>query len=238
MGLESSCPVSRVLMDFWVEAIYNIADKMETLATINPVLYERLELYLLSKYVDDVLAALETMRKGVRWDPESNTMIWPQEMETKDRDRSLEDITMTAMADMASSVLQCLDFTWDTPSRNKNNKMPVLDTMVWVGRSQRTWGIPEAILEEGTFLPTKTGTLKNIILYSFYRKPIAAKTPMNARTAAPAKQLIQTATNEFLRRLRNTIRELPTSHIEEIIREYACDLRRDWFPSELGKAVP
>ena len=125
-------------MDFWVEAIYNIADKMETLATINPVLYERLELYLLSKYVDDVLAALETMRKGVRLDPGSNTMIWSLDMESEDRDRSLEDIRTTAVEDMASSVLQCLDFTWDTPSRNQNQKMPVLDTMVWVGRSQRT----------------------------------------------------------------------------------------------------
>ena len=35
-----------------------------------------------------------------------------------------------------------------------------------------------------------------------------------------------TATNKFLRRLKLTSRELPGSHIEKIITEYACDLRR------------
>ena len=107
--------------------------------------------------------------------------------------------------------------------------MPVLDTMVWIGRETRTWGVPDAMLEPDTVLPVKQGTLKNIILYSFYRKPMAAKTPMNSRTAAPAKTLIQTATNEFLRRMRNTSRELPSTFIESIIQEYACDLRRGGF---------
>ena len=67
---------ANVGLDFWVEAINNIGDKMETLATINPVLYGRLEIDLSS--VDDALAALETMRKGVRWDPVSNTIVWKQ----------------------------------------------------------------------------------------------------------------------------------------------------------------
>ena len=68
--------------------------------------------------------------------------------------RDLQDIMMTAVTVVAIGVLQCLHFTWDTPSMNNNQRMPVLDTMVWVGKSQRTWGIPEAFLEEGTILPT------------------------------------------------------------------------------------
>ena len=80
---------------------------------------------------------------------------------------------MEAVAAIAGSILECLDFTWDTPHQNNNDKMPVLDTMVWVGPGRRTWGVPEAILEPGTKLPLKTGAIKQIILYSFYRKPIS-----------------------------------------------------------------
>ena len=84
MGLESSCPVSQVLMDFWVEAMMHISEKMQALAVLNPVMYERLDIFLLAKYVDDVLAALETMRKGVRWDPQSGTLMWSPEAEVED----------------------------------------------------------------------------------------------------------------------------------------------------------
>ena len=136
---------------------------------------------------------------------------------------------MEAFSQMASGVMKCLNFTWDAPSKNQNLKMPFLDTMIWVGTPQRTWGIPEAILPKGTSLPAKTGTLEPIILYQFYRKPIANPTPMNSRSAAPLKDQIQTATNKFLRRMKNTSRELPQDHLEEILQNYACDLRRGGY---------
>ena len=52
---------------------------------------------------------------------------------------------------------------------------------------------------------------------------------MHSRSAAPLKDQIQTATNEFLRRMRNTSRELPQDHLEEILQDYACDLRRGGY---------
>ena len=64
------------------------------------------------------------------------------------------------------------------------------------------------ILPEGTTLPNRTGALKQIILYMLYRKPVASSTPMHSRSAAPSKDQVQTATNEFLRRIRNTSRKL------------------------------
>ena len=52
---------------------------------------------------------------------------------------------------------------------------------------------------------------------------------MNARTAAPAKQLIQTAANEFRRRLSTTSRSLPVKVIDNVMREYSSDLQRGGF---------
>ena len=195
MNLESSCPVSRVVMDYWAGEINLIEERMSALTALNPVQYETFKTYLLTKYVDDVLTALEEMRRGTRWDQGLKVMIWTPKAQMEDGNKNPEQVTIEAFSQMASGVMKYLNFTWDAPSKNQNLMMPDLDTMIWVGTPQKTWGIPEAILPKGTSLPAKTGTLEPIILYQFYRKPIANPTPMNSRSAAPLKDQIQTATN-------------------------------------------
>ena len=190
MGLESSCPVSRVVMDFWADEVTKVEQKMEVLTRINPVQYEALVTYLLAKYVDYVLTALEEMKRGTRWSRELQIMVWTTEAEMEDKDRNPEQVTMQAFADMASSIMDCLNFTWDAPSLNSNGMMPVLDTMVWVGTPMRTWGVPDPILPKGTSLPAKPGTLRPVLLYKFYRKPMANNTPMHSRSAASLKDQV------------------------------------------------
>ena len=53
---------------------------------------------------------------------------------------------------------------------------------------------------------------------------------MNARSAAPWKQKIQTASNEFRRRMQNTHKHLPANHLEEALKGYTEDLKRGGFP--------
>ena len=111
--------------------------------------------------------------------------------------------------------------------------MPVLDTQMWMGSSRREWGVPQEFLEKNSDLPLKnSGPLKNIILYEFYRKNMARKTPMMARTALPEKVKIATVTQEVIRRCKNTSRDLPPSHITEILETYISDLRRGGFKDE------
>ena len=64
--------MSRVVIDAWVEEIQALEEKTKTLHKINPVEFEPLETYLLSKYVDDVITALEQMKQGVEWNKNSN----------------------------------------------------------------------------------------------------------------------------------------------------------------------
>ena len=153
MGLRSACPISRAVMDFWVNQVKETEERTNTLSRINPVMYSRLDLYLLSKYVDDVITALEKFRPGTRWDPTHKVFIWTPEAHQEDLNQNMELITMTEFSKMASSLLGCLNFTWDSPEKNEGKTMPVLDTQVWVGWGSRKWGVPEAALEEGTPLP-------------------------------------------------------------------------------------
>ena len=146
-----------------------------------------------------------------------------------DKDRNPEEITMVAIAAMASSIHPCLEFTWDAPCMSKTGMMPVLDTQIWIGFQNRTWDLPDCLIPDQVKLPTKHGKLKRIILYKFYRKEIANRTPFNARSAYPEKDRISTISQEYVRRFKNTSRELDRTHLETIIQEFSQDLMRGGF---------
>ena len=144
MGVEASCPISRVVMDAWAREVKNLEETSQALSTINPVMYEPLKTYLLRKYVDDVLTSLEKMKLGVRWEPQHKCFMWSQENEDADRSqaKNQEVNTMEQFTRMASGILVCLQFTFDTPASNPNAQMPVLDTSMWIGVQSRKYGVP------------------------------------------------------------------------------------------------
>ena len=107
---------------------------------------------------------------------------------------------MEIIAKISSDILECLTFTWDTPSRNKNKMMPVLDTQVWVEEEARTKGIPKEMGEAPEVL--KTGSLKRIIKYQFYKKPMANPCPNLQKSGIPEGSKRATASQEILRRLK------------------------------------
>ena len=232
MGLEFSSPIACLVMDVLSELLSQTEEQSQVLHQLNPIQFEALTTYLKSKYVDDVLVALELLKLGVRWDRATKTLSWSPETENQDREANVhpEVHTMELLCQISSSLISCLKFTWDSPSKNSNNMMPVLDTFIWVGIPKRTRDLPHQILHKGTTLPSINGQLQNHVLYMFYRKPMARDTPLNNRSAIPAKMKVQTASNEFLRRFRNTSREVEKSKLESIIESYVCDLKRGSFP--------
>ena len=130
----------------------------------------------------------------------------------------METHTMQGFCKMASSVTGCLNFTWDSPSNNEGGKMPVLDTQMWMAPCAKIWGVPEPLIDGEVQLPTSESV--TVIQYSFYRKTMANRTPIHARSAAPEKDKVTTVTNEFIRRMKNTSRSLPRFHLEEYLQNY------------------
>ena len=128
--------------------------------------------------------------------------------------------------------MSCLEFTLDAPCQNPSKKMPALDTQVWVGTQIREWSLPKCLIPDGVELPTKHGPLKQIILYQFYRKAIANRTPFNSRAAYPERDKISTISQEFIRRFKNTSRELPKSVLESVVKEFCQDLMRGGFTNK------
>ena len=74
-GLRPSGPISRIVMDFWVKEMKQIEAKSRELVRLNPVMFEPLQVFLLQKYVDDVMYSGNKFRKGTKWDPQSNSPI-------------------------------------------------------------------------------------------------------------------------------------------------------------------
>ena len=117
MGLRSSCPASRLLMDFWADTVRDIEEKMEVLHQLNPVQFESIKTHLLIKYVDDVLTVINRIKPGVRWNHITGSLNWSPESEMEDKQKTPEEHTMEVFADLAGGVLKCLEFTWDCPSK-------------------------------------------------------------------------------------------------------------------------
>ena len=105
-----------------------IADKSETLHVLNPVMFSKLTIHELKKYVDDMFSVTNTLRNHTIWDPSLKTFTRSQEQESKES-LTEKQVTFIAFAEMSSSVMAgSLNFTWDTPCLNETGRLPVLDT--------------------------------------------------------------------------------------------------------------
>ena len=227
IGLRATGPVSRILMDYWAEQVRSQVERCNTLADINPVRYQKVNLHFLKKYVDDCLVALDTMAPGVRWCQAEKAMVWSKECEDADRKGGSEGgkiVSMEEFAKMASSIVNCLKFTYDCPQMNANGTMPVLDTQMWVGCETRTTGIPEALLKDKSLVKAKVGQLRSVVLYKFYQKPMTNKLSNRQSNAIPEQQKVSTTTQEVIRRLKNTSRDLPPEEVENVIMTYMEEL--------------
>ena len=161
----------------------------------------------------------------MRWNQEDKVLEWSQEREEEDRKNGVdpERLAMEEFSRMASSVTKCLQFTSDTPANHETGDMPVLDTSMWVGLEERAVGIPEPYLEEGIHL--KTGKMHKIVLHKFYQKPMTNLLTNLESNPVPEKQKVTTTTQEIIRRLKNTSRDLPVSVIEDVLLRYMEELK-------------
>ena len=231
IGLRSSGPVARILMDFWVNELLAIAERSVTLNTENPIAYGKLEIHLITKYVDDIFTALERLRPGMRWNQAERALKWDPQSQERDANETPEQAeirTMTEVQKIASSVLECLNFTNDTPANNATLKMPVLDTQMWVGEEARVEGIPQELINDQP--RTQMGELNRIILYQFFKKPMADRVPNRKDNALPEQQKVTTATQEIIRRFKLTSRAVPKEIIEQVLKEYMGELEAGGYP--------
>ena len=77
-------------------------------------------------------------------------------------------ISKKEFAKIASSLLNCLSFTFDAPEFNDQWRMPVLDTEMRLGEVSTVTGIPTEILMEEDVLREKVDKPSRVIIFNFY----------------------------------------------------------------------
>ena len=135
---------------------------------MNPTQFSKLEIHDIWKYVNDVCTASGTIPKGCKWSFEHKALLWSQDQFNGDN-REPDARTMEEMARISSSIFECLNFTWDCPSKNANNKMPVLDTQLWIDTESREVTVPSFIDQKAPKI-CRPGSLMKVILYQFFKK--------------------------------------------------------------------
>ena len=91
--------------------------------------------------------------------------------------------------------------------------------------------------ESKDLMAPQTGDPRRQILYSFYNKPMAAKTLMLTTSAIQENTKVATVSEEIHRRLKRSLMALSRSHVEEILLDYMDDLEAMVYSVEWRRRV-
>ena len=127
---------------------------------------------------------------------------------------------MEQFSTMASGLISGLKFTFDVPP--DGGGMPVLDTMCWMGIEDREEGLNPDMLPDKykNSRRVKTRSLKKLILYTFYKKPMANRNSNRQSSAMPESMKVSMTSNEIQRRMKNTSRDLPYPILDRFLTNY------------------
>ena len=178
IGLRATCAIARVVMArhsiLWKTAMTN--NNIST--AFNGVC------------VDDGRIIMYSIRPGWRW---TNGELWYSEKwEQEDKFLSPTERTRDVLIKTVNGIVECLDFTMETPEDFPDNWLPTLDISMQVDKN-------------------------NQVQYRFFEKPTASKLCLQADTALSQNYLVQSLVQDVMRRMLNCSEHVPIETRMEII---------------------
>ena len=148
-------------------------------------------------YIDDRTVVTKPVPLGARFRNDRVEIV----EEEIDNDRSIPSDLRTAriLQEVGNSICPFIKVSVDCPSNHNDGFLPILDL--------------------------KTRMVNNRVDYRFFKKPQSSRMTIMASSALPPNVKRATMTNEVLRRLRNTWRELPWSVFADTISEFSNDMK-------------
>ena len=231
IGLRATGSVARMVM-------WRFLKKYRSLLEDNKV-----EVFLLRKYVDDILIATGCLPLGSRLTGSAITAKEEDMMEDEEGGVSKEQVTMNCLREMANSVIPWLEFTSEV-SEGEQRPVPCLDSQLWVGRpeEQEPWFACQEganMVSPGTQWRSGEGLS---IMYKFYSKPVSNPLTILRRSAMAEGVKVATAVQECMRRWRNSSTGLGRTSMEMITLDYmdrltAMGYTEEWRARILEKAA-
>ena len=158
-------------------------------------------------YIDDDNLVYFTLPHGARWSDQEQRMEVRPELVNGDLEVPDDVRTMKEMRKMADSICPIIQMTEDCPGMNRDGKLPILDLKVWVDN-------------------------KGEILYEYYRKEMARRFLILARSAMPAKVKRASLTQEAIRILKNTSPGVPAHRTDEILSDFCLRMKLSGYPEK------
>ena len=201
IGLELTGAVSRPFMARWDRIYLERVNK----AGIKMMLYER--------YVDDSNQAAIVPPPGTRYNRERKKIYVDQQMVEEDEKIEADERLLRLLLDIANSIMNCVTMEGDCPSRNEDNKLPILD--------MKTWN-----KEDGT------------ILFQHYEKKVSSKKVIHSESAHSNACKRSVHTQEILRRLMNSSSGLNWKlQVAPVITEYLGRMKKAGYGEKYRKTV-
>ena len=201
-GLRVSGIIGRVCMDHW-------RGKMMNLMIMN-----NMKSYLCEKYVDDAEVVVENVEAGTRWNGKSLEVTKEAAQEDIEEGKLPDQVTMEAWGAMASSILPGITFTVEYASKTQAGTVAMLDFQLWKEREP---------------VPGEPDQMRETLRYAFFEKEMSNPQVMDVNSALPHKVKVATLTQEGVRGLCNSSRELPTSHKCQILTTYMRKLQASGY---------
>ena len=212
IGLKATGSVAKVAMEDWIGRLHSL------------LLEQGAKVYLLTKYVDDVLGIVNCVERGTRWKGGSLTHTEEDEAEDLRQGRSRQEVTLEVLKGMANTLTPFLKFTGEVAM--PGSPIPVLDTLVWYGEKEggRSW------YQGGRTHGSNKG---RCIQYAFYAKTMTNPLGILRRSALSEGTKVSTACAEILRRLKNFSVHADKDKVEDALITYMDNLigmgyREEW----------
>ena len=195
IGSELTCVVARTRMIMFMRDLRNKVAELEGI-----------EMFLGKVYVDDTALVSTTIERGWRYAKCEGKMVWSQDWADEDFDVASDVRTAKVMVEVANSLDEDIQMTFDCPSLNDDGRMPVLDLKMW--------------------MDNKDG-VKNI-MYSFYEKPMAAKVTVMKESALSWRVKKMAPSGEVCRRFLNCS--------QDMVQEGEAEIHVDWLCWKMFKS--
>ena len=158
----------------------------------------RIKVDMAARYIDDIRQAMNALRRGWRWNGKELEHCQEWEQEDKASKKSGAVRTGEVVNKIMDGIYSDLKFTTETGEEFENGRLPTLDMEMWI--------------ENGR------------ILYSYYEKPVAAKTVINQKSALSENTKMASLSQDLIRRMKNTTERLDLKHRIAIIDKYAAKI--------------
>ena len=143
IGLELTGLLARIYMIWWDKRFLQICAQNQVIVKI----YKR--------YVDDINILLKYIGHGYRYN--GTEVVRDPEKAEVDRNRKKDEVMMELMNEIGDSIHPSIQLTTDYPSKNQDEKIPILNLKVWTEQNEedRTNIIYEHYRKEQNLLCTR-----------------------------------------------------------------------------------